>query len=311
MEIYERIWGGLSSLACGDALGVLAVGYNPAELINTYGAVPRRLVTPIPSSPSRTKWNYGEVTDDTYQTIVIAENLVCYHRINKKELVKAFICLPDKYAKIESSTGRLKKDPNPYKRRFSVNSGAAMRISPLGIAFSIKNEVRLVSEVLKATQITHNSKSALAGAAAIAFAASALLDGCACDQVIEQSIKGAWLMRGYGDCDGLPAVYQEIETACNLGYEKYREKAGEGDLFGGLTVQAVPFALALASALWNAEAAICKAVEMGGDTDTIASITGLLCGICNPRSTPSHILKVISEKDTLHRLAVGLADIRC
>lgn len=311
MKLLERIIGGISSLACGDALGVLAVGYNTNELIKAYGSIPRTLVPPIPSSPIRTKWNFGEVTDDTYQTIVIAENLIRNGSINKEELVRSFIELPHRYAKANSSTGRLRNDPNPYKKRFSITSGAAMRISPIGFAFPLENESKIISEVLKATDITHNSKSSLAGAAAIAFAISSILNECKSDEVIEHAIKGAWLMREHGEEDGLPLVDQEIENACRVGYLNYREQILEEDIFGGLTVHAVPFSLALASTFWNAEEGIYKAVEMGGDSDTLASITGLLCGCYNPHSVPQHILSILSERQILQNVALGLMNIRC
>lgn len=310
MELTKAIHGGLMSLICGDALGVLAVGYSRQRLIEVYGKIPDDLMIPVPSSIKRTKWNYRDVTDDTFQTLVVADIILGYSEINTEALVKRFISLPMKYAKLDSSTGRLRENADPKLKRFSISAGGAMRISPIGMVYSIKQEYQLVNEILKATQITHNSKSALGGAAAVAFAISAIIEGCKGDEVIEYAIRGSRLVEPYGEDDGFPSIGNEIETACAIGYKRFRENTREYEDFGNKTIESVPFVLSICSHFWDATKGILTAIEYGGDADTIASMVGAICGTYNPETTPLYIAEQIEECKKVSSYAHKMATLR-
>lgn len=310
MELACRITSGLLSLACGDALGVLAVGYTNETLVKAYGEVPVSLRESIPSSQARTKWGFAEVTDDTYQTMAVAESIVSNHTIQRSDLVRRLLSLPKRYIKDSSSSGRLRSNANPYINRFSITCGGVMRVSPIGMAFRDPN--RLMHEMLQATQITHNSRSSIGGAAAIVYAISAMLEGVKEQSVIEYALRGAYeaWVRGYGEDDGFPPVWKEIERACSIGYDAYRLHSLNDENYGERVIEAVPFAFAVSSSFWNATTGINVAVSYGGDSDTIASIVGVLCGTHSPCTVPTHICRAIKECDQLKKISNDLCRIR-
>src|SRR5215467_10156933 len=61
--------------------------------------------------------------------------------------------------------------------RRGVTNGAAMRVAPVGIATSSRDPRLLEDRVVAASRLTHNTGVALAGAAAVAAAVSAGIDG--------------------------------------------------------------------------------------------------------------------------------------
>ena len=91
-------------------------------------------------------------------------------------------------------------DPEEVGRRGDTN-GAAMRITPVAIAVRSLDIDELVSRVAQASRLTHNTSVALAGAAAVAGAVSAGVEGLtfevmvdtACDAAVRGSRRGHWI----------------------------------------------------------------------------------------------------------------------
>jgi len=75
--------------------------------------------------------------------------------------------------------------------RQGTTNGAAMRIAPVGIAVPATDLHTLVDRVVKASVLTHNTGVALAGAAAVAAAVSAGLDGATVPEVVEFAVAAA------------------------------------------------------------------------------------------------------------------------
>jgi len=91
-------------------------------------------------------------------------------------------------------------DPEEVGRRGDTN-GAAMRITPVAIAVRSLDLDELVTRVALASRLTHNTSVALAGAAAVAGAVSAGVEGLtfevmidtACDAAVRGSRRGHWI----------------------------------------------------------------------------------------------------------------------
>lgn len=291
----QRIKGGLEGLVCGDVYGNMTVGYTKDLVIVNYGKPPLKLRLPIPASSLRTTWGLGEVTDDTIQAFTVAKNLIENKKIVINKLFVELKNLPEKFAKSGSSTGKLKLIKNHYCKSFSITNGAAMRVAPIGMAFSIKKKELLLKEVVKASAMTHNSKSSIAGAVAIAFAISAIIDGKSMDEVISLAIEGAILGENYGLKDGLKSMSMEIKKCLNVGYNTYRKDSFSNPDWGFAAIESIPYSIGLLNEFWDCRKAITKAVQYGGDSDTICSIAGALCGTFRPDSVPEEILKCIKS----------------
>ena len=80
---------------------------------------------------------------------------------------------------------------------------------------------------------------------------------------------------------------------------------------GPLTI--VPLALALGTVMRSAEAAILLAANIGGDSDSVASIAGAILGARYPESVNDEWYAVVERINShdLPSLAEGLAGLRC
>ncbi len=202
--------------------------------------------------------------------------------------------------------------------RFGDTNGAAMRIAPVGIAYSFRQTEAFVTKVHDTCKPTHNTSIAVSGAAAVAAAVSAAIDGedwdhskaAALEAARAGSAKGyrspgvdiaariGWaleLVRGRDRASGIRNVIEQIGT-------------------GVATYESVPAAFAVVEIahadVW--EAAVLSA-NLGGDTDTIGAIAAGLAGaLCGMSALPADRLERLHGLDRaqVDRLARGLLALR-
>src|SRR5437764_3152834 len=187
-----------------------------------------------------------------------------------------------------------------------ATNGAAMRIAPVGIAVPVAlhgptPEARLsalVDRTVMASSVTHNTGIALAGAAAVAAAVSAGVSGATVAEATALGIQAARLAAGRGHWVAGADVAARIEWAAGLvagraqaGSQARSQAAGEAEAAGLIytlvgtslaTQESVPAAFAVLAAVpadpWRA----CRmAASLGGDSDTIAAMTGAIAGACH------------------------------
>src|ERR1700729_2538562 len=127
----------------------------------------------------------GAVTDDTEQAVLLGRLLVAGGgRVDPDELAAALLgwerAMADRGSLdlLGPSTKRalmavLAGIPPTETGRYGDTNGAAMRITPVGIATAADDRPALVDRVQQASLVTHNTSVALAGAAAVAAAVSA------------------------------------------------------------------------------------------------------------------------------------------
>src|SRR5215470_10848872 len=82
--------------------------------------------------------------------------------------------------------------------RSGLTNGAAMRIAPVGIATASRDAGLLEDRVVAASRLTHNTGIALAGAAAVAMAVSAGIDGDPLPVAISRAVPAAASAAGRG-----------------------------------------------------------------------------------------------------------------
>jgi ADP-ribosylglycohydrolase len=174
-------------------------------------------------------------------------------------------------------------EPAERAGRTGTTNGAAMRVTPVGIAWPSSDLHALVSAVHGASRVSHDTGIAIAGASAVAAAVSAGLDGADLDGAIALAVDAARQGAALGHWIAGADVAARIEWAVDLG----RDATGhEGlgaflDLVGTSlqTQESVPAAFGLLARAegrgWDAALAGASA---GGDTDTIAAMAGAIGG---------------------------------
>ncbi len=137
-------------------------------------------------------------------------------------------------------------DPQPYQ---SWGNGSAMRVSPVGFAFNDVNSV--LAEAKRSAEVTHNHPEGIKGAQAVALA--------------------IYLAR---NASTKASIKEEIATRFGYDLERKLEVIRPLYKFDVSCQGSVPEAIIAFLESKNFEDAIRKAVSIGGDSDTIACITG-------------------------------------
>jgi len=297
-EIRSRALGALCGLAIGDALGMPTQSLPRAEVVARYGPLVSGFRPGPAGHPLAAGLPAGTVTDDTEQAVLLAGLLVA-----GDGEVSAAALARDLLAWEESMRARGSLDLlGPSTRRalaalaagtgaaeagrHGVTNGAAMRVTPVGIATSARDPRLLEDRVVAASRLTHNTGVALAGAAAVAAAVSAGIDGEPLPAAIRRAVAAAASAAGRGHWAAGADVATRITWATGL-------IAGlpQGQVIGTVyrlvgtslaTQESVPAAFAVAAAVPGDPWLACRtAASLGGDCDTIAAMTGAILGACH------------------------------
>ena len=183
----------------------------------------------------------------------------------------------------------------------------------------------LVDHVVTASSVTHNTSVALAGAAAVAAAVSAGVSGATVAEATALGIQAARLAAGRGHWVAGADVAARIEWATGLVTGRAQadwESGGEAEAAGLIytlvgtslaTQESVPAAFAVLAAVpadpWRA----CRmAASLGGDSDTIAAMTGAIAGACHGAGSfpPEAIAAIDAQGLGLAALAGELLALR-
>jgi len=190
--------------------------------------------------------SYSRFTDDSVLTIATADALL--HHLSYTE---AYHKWGNRYphAGYGGSFRRwlASSDPQPYN---SWGNGSAMRISPVG--FYAKSEDEVLKEAKSSAEATHNHPEGIKGAQAAALAVYLAKQGTG-----KSEIKG------------------QIESL--FGYDLSSQKLDDirpDYTFDVSCMGTLPIALLAFLESTDYEDAIRNAISVGGDSDTIAAITG-------------------------------------
>jgi ADP-ribosylglycohydrolase len=137
-------------------------------------------------------------------------------------------------------------DLSPYH---SLGNGSAMRVSPVGFAFNKLEEV--LAEAERSAAVTHNHREGIKGAQAVAAAIF----------LARQGESKEWIKN-----------YLSVQFDYNLERTLYQIRPGYS--FDETCQGSVPEAIIAFLDSEDYEDALRKAVSLGGDSDTIACITG-------------------------------------
>lgn len=138
------------------------------------------------------------------------------------------------------------REQKPYR---SYGNGSAMRVSPIGFAFNSIDEV--LREAKRSAVVTHNHREGIKGAQAVASAVFLARTGCS-----KKDIR------------------QYIEKKFHYNLNQRLEDIRPYYKFDSSCQGSVPQAIIAFLESENFEDAIRNAISIGGDSDTIACITG-------------------------------------
>jgi len=186
-------------------------------------------------------------TDDTVLTVAIAYAIL--EKVDYQTALKSFgRKYPDAGYGNAFMDWILARDSQPYN---SWGNGSAMRVSPIGFAF--KDVESVLSEAERSAAVSHNHPEGIKGAQATALAVSLARSG-----KDKKTIRSEISMRfGYS----LNRTVDEIRPDYTF------DVSCQGT---------VPEAIIAFMDSENYEDAIRKAISLGGDSDTLACITGSL-----------------------------------
>lgn len=207
-----------------------------------------------------------QVTDDSIMTLSVAKAIIETEKIIKPVFDEYnyesdyYLLIEKMVVKYMQEIGRkfpycgyggmfskwvFSDNPQPYN---SFGNGAAMRISPVGFAAGTENEVCKLSEAV--TGVTHDHPEGLKGAEATAVAIYMARKGFTKSEIRDKMIH---------DYYSLDFTLDEIR-------DSYR--------FNEACQETVPQAVEAFLEATSFEDAIRNAISIGGDSDTLAAITG-------------------------------------
>ncbi len=319
----DQVAGALLGLAVGDAVGSVVEAGPPedarlfAETILRPGLVPVR---------GREAFPFGQVTDDTQ---LARELLLSISEDGEFDPARFGVRLLNLVA-----SGRLIGGgpaamaaarqlalgtpwhgagmPAPY-----AGNGAAMRAAPLGLLYG-HDPGRLARVVADQARVTHQDPRAAAGALAVASAAALAAQrqpivpreflrevGTRVEHV-EPMMAG--VLRDMTDWVQLPP-----DRAADALHERRLEPEAGPDWRGVSSFVTSSVCWSLYAFLRSPDdywEAVCLAVEVGGDTDTLGAMTGAICGgRLGTQAIPAQYLDRVSDQGGWHAVELGrLAD---
>ena len=298
----SRAHGALAGLALGDALGMPTQAMSPEQIRAVYGRI-AGLVDADASQPYAPGMPAGSVTDDTEQALLVASLLVRgggsssgRAALDAGEFAHALLAWEDSMiargsldllgpsTKAALERVRAGEDPLSVGGAGTTN-GAAMRVTPIGIAVSTADPEAFAESVWSSCQVTHATRQGFQSAALVAAAVSLGIDAAsssasdvrallweAVSYVAFLSPRGAWAP----DPDVVAATRRALELAStppSPSLELLAEQIGSSVA----SAQAIPMAFALL-ARDPSPRALLDAANLGGDTDTIGAIAGAILG---------------------------------
>ena len=299
---FSRAYGALAGLALGDALGMPTQAMSPAQIRAVYGRI-TGLVDGDASQPYAPGMPAGSVTDDTEQALLVASLLVRGRgsssgrvALAAGEFAHALLAWEDSMiqrgsldllgpsTKAALERVRAGEDPLTVGGTGTTN-GAAMRVTPIGIAMPTADPEAFADAVWSSCQVTHATRQGFQSAALVAAAVSFGIDAARSPSLDLRSLlwkalsyvdslpeRGAWTP----DPDVVAATRRAMQLVANpasSSLECLVEQVGTSVA----SAQAIPMAFALLARDPSPQALL-DAANIGGDTDTIGAIAGAILG---------------------------------
>ncbi|KPZ05307.1 ADP-ribosylglycohydrolase [Pseudomonas tremae] len=297
--LQDRGLGAFYGLALGDALGMPTQSLPRALILQRYGRI-STLIGADADQPIAPDMPAGAITDDTEQAILVAHLLVAgggsidpsalAHRLIEWEAAMKAKGSQDLLGPSTKRAIEMILDGHSPEEagRFGTTNGAAMRITPVGIAADVGNREAFIKQVVQACQVTHNTTLGISSAAAVAAVVSAGINGSSLAEALEIGAEVALSAEHHGHWVAGGRIAARIHWAKALCADCTDEQLADRvhDVIGTSVasqesvVAAFTLAHRVASSQLSPFDAVCMAASLGGDTDTIAAILGAMLGAC-------------------------------
>ncbi|MFC5185780.1 ADP-ribosylglycohydrolase family protein [Actinomadura harenae] len=265
MDRIERAIGAVVGSALGDALGA-PYEFGPASAFSLR----------FPTGPGDMRagggWDLGEATDDTQMAVLVAESLLDHGGLD----------LPDVFARFQRWAASDPKDIGLQTEavltsgdtwdmaaaiHFQTNlraagNGGLMRAATSAVFFAPGGRDATMDAGRRVTALTHGDGAAWEGTAILHELVRVALDGA-------------------DPLDALPATLTQVRETHRERYARVLDPAWHPDDATEFNGAVWP---CLGSAVWAVRntsdftGALRAAVDLGGDTDTVAAVTGALAG---------------------------------
>ncbi|WRZ92573.1 ADP-ribosylglycohydrolase family protein [Streptomyces sp. NBC_01007] len=253
--------------AVGDALGA------PFEF-GPEGAFTRRF--PAPGQGGEMcgggGWDPGEATDDTQMAVLVGESLIRHGRLELPDLFDRFrrwAAADPKDIGLQTEAVLTSGDPwdSAAALHFQVNqraagNGSLMRASTSAVFFAPYGKDATMSAARRIAALTHGDRAAWEGTA-----------------ILHELIRVALL--GHDPLTALPDTLDAVHPDHRARYATVLDADWHPDRATEFNGAVWP---CLGSAVWalrttdSYEDAVRAAIDLGGDTDTVAAVTGALAG---------------------------------
>jgi len=309
----RRILGCLKGIATGDAIGKQTETLSREDVLHWYPHGIRGFegtpgsVIPRYVGNAKREWRIGETTDDTERTVAVARAILTDRTVSHesvgRELLRCTKCVhPGLKSLWEFHQAA---DPARIARNHD-GCGAAIRVAPVGILYASERLEDLINGAREASISTHGGALAIAAAAATAAAVSAAIDGASPRQVLELAERAAGRVSQVF-AQTVRTVHDELR-----GLPALRPADVAARYFPNQPLTIVPLALGLATVMQSVDEAILLAANIGGDSDSVASIAGAILGAMYPTTVDSDWYRVVEavNQHNLVALANDLAQLR-
>lgn len=281
----DAIVGCLLGTAVGDAIGLPAEGLTRDRQRLFFGELDSYRLLP----------NRGMISDDTEHAAMVAQALIAsagdtetFLEVLAQELRGWTLLLPAGAGAATLRAGfKLLFGVSPERSGvYSAGNGSAMRAPILGVCYG--NDLdRLRALVHASTYITHTDLKAEIGALTVALAAHQFAHGKPDAHRLSDDLCE---LLSHADTNTLRKLLDQMAESAGKGEETahFAESIGLRERVTGYIYHTVPVALHAAyHHPDNLRNAIRSAVACGGDTDTVAAITGGIVGArVGPRGIP-------------------------
>ncbi|MCZ7361893.1 MAG: ADP-ribosylglycohydrolase family protein [Candidatus Methanoperedens sp.] len=308
-RLKKKYEGCLLGAAIGDALGKQNEGLKRSDIldrghITDYGKAPE-------GCPGE-KLKEGQYTDDTEQMLVLARSLIHCRGFDVQDFAKRIAQWGADALKDETRRGLVGPSSSIATSRLisgvnweqsgseTPSCGSAMRVAPIGLFYKCLDDVG--SNAARSSIPTHKNKASVAGAVAVAIGVRCAIDGMKCGDIIKQSFSRA---SKYDE-----VLAKKIELSFELRNEEPDKVFAElGTSY--LASDTVPCAFYCFSRYFeDPEKAIIEAVNAGGDTDSIACITGALCGAFHGiYAFPDRWIKGLENREVIEKVAKKIMEL--
>lgn len=290
----DRALGAFYGLALGDALGMPTQVMSRRDVVRAYGTL-TGFAPAGPGNPVSAGMPAGSVTDDTDQAVIVGRLLLegaghidplrfAHELLAWEKDMKAKGSFDLLGPSTKAALDRVAQGVPPSEAgRYGTTNGAAMRVTPVGIAFPARPTEAFLDRVVESCQVTHDTTVGIAGAAAVAAAVSTGVGGGTLEDAVAAAVVAARAGAERGHWIAGADIAARIEWASEL--VKGVPEAEALDLVCSLvgtsvaSQESVPAAFAVLSVAggdpWRSTL---LAANLGGDSDTIGAIAGAIAG---------------------------------